>query len=174
MRPPRAAGPSEEYRALPAAVQAVLSTGRYGQLVADKDDGPGVRVSLVGAYKLLSREGDAWKFISEVQWVGMGSMLVKVSPSAEAFKRHLQAQGFESKWLAASGKDLWGLRKTVGGVGLHIRGKSTDEVEVHFDLHPPKWYALIGLWHVIMDKWARGLTVTPATLKRALGLEKDL
>jgi hypothetical protein len=174
MRPRRAASPGEEYRTLPAAVQAVLDAGRYGQLVADKDDGPGVRVSLVGVHKLLSREGDVWKLISKVQWVGMGSMLVTVSPSAEAFKHRLQAQGFESKWLAASGKDLWGLRKTVEGVGLHIRGKGADEVEIHFDLHPPKWYALFGLWHVIMDKWARGLTVTPSTLKKALGLENEL
>lgn len=152
----------------------MLGASRYRQLVADPKDGPGVRVTLVGTHKLLSRQGNAWRLISQVQWVGMGSMLVQVSPSGEAFKRYLQSQGFESKWIAASGSDLWGLRKTVEGVGLHVRGKTADVVEVHFDLHPPKWYALFGLWHVIMDKWARRLTVTPRTLKKALGLEREL
>lgn len=171
---PPAAGVDVEYQSLPAPVQAVVDEDRYRTLVADPTDGPGVRVTLVGAYRMLSRLGNLWGLIDEVKWVGTGGMNVWVSPSAEAFKRRLEAEGFESSWFARRGADLWGLRKTVEGVGLHIRGKSADVVEIHFDLSPPRWWALFGLWHKIQDDWRRGKTVTPATLRKALRLEAEL
>jgi hypothetical protein len=162
------------YKTLPAAVQKVLSESDYRRWVADESDGPGVRVTLVGAHKLLSKQGDAWRFISTIQWVGMGTMDVTVSPSPQAFKRHMEAQGFASTWFAAAGSDLWGLRKTVEGVGIHIRGQPRDVVNIHVDLHPPKLSAASAAWHWVMDKQLRGYTVTPKTLKRALGLEREL
>lgn len=169
MRPLKAA-----YKTLPEAVQDVLSESDYRRWVADEKDGPGVRVTLVGAHRLLSRQGDAWRFISTIQWVGMGTMDVNVSPSPQAFKRHMETQGFVSMWFAATGSDLWGLRKTVEGVGIHIRGQPKDVVNIHVDLHPPKLAAASAVWHWIMDKQLRGYTVTPKTLKRALGLEREL
>lgn len=148
--PPRATGqPIHDYTTLPGDVQAKIGQGVYHQLVANKTNGPGVRVTLVGTYKILSRQGGAWAAIGRVEWVGTGNMRVWVS-SAEDYKRLLQQHGFESKWYAANPEDLWGLRKTVDGVGLHVRGQSQNLVEIHFDLHPPKWYALlacgIGSW----------------------------
>jgi hypothetical protein len=55
-----------------------------------------------------------------------------------------------------------------------VRGKGHENVEIHVDLQPPKWWALFGLWHWIMDDVRRQRTVTPETIRAALHLEREL
>jgi hypothetical protein len=157
-------------KGLPLAVQIKIDA----KTTLDPDS----RVMLIGAYKILSRMGYAWGLISRVRWVGSSSMLVETN--GEEFRRFLDSQGVRSRWWEFSRRrskgDLWGARKTVDGVGLHVRGKAADEVEIHFDLSPPAWWwwPLSGLWHWIWDDWQRGKSVTPQRLRKALRLEQRI
>ncbi len=162
------------YNTLPPDVQSICDEQAFNGWVADPKAGPGVRVTLIGIYRLMEKAGFNWGKVPEVQWVGTGNLLLTPGEPLDAFREHLLSIGFKDEWIAKGRKDIWGLRRTVGDVGLHIRAKRDDQVEFHIDLHPPKWWALLGFWHVIMDDWARGITHTPAKLAEALHLEKEL
>ena len=160
------------YNTLPPPVQSICDEQAFNNWVAK--DGPGVRVTLIGIYRLMEKIGFNWGKVPEVRWVGTGGLTLTPGEPLEAFREHLLSIGFKDVWLAKGTKDIWGLRRTVDAVGLHVRAKRDDLIEFHIDLHPPKWWALFGLWHAIMDKWLRGITHTPAELAKALHLEKEL
>ena len=161
------------YHTLPPDVQSICDEQAFNEWVADRKNGPGVRVTLIGIYRLMEKIGFNWK-AADVNWVGTAGLLLEPGVPLEAFREHLLSIGFKDVWLAKGKQDIWGLRRIVGAVGLHVRAKRADKVEFHIDLHPPKWWALFGLWHLIMDKWARESTHTPAKLAEALHLEKEL
>ena len=158
------------YDTLPEPVKALIDEGTY-RSYEKGENGPGVRVTLVGIHKLIPAVVQDPP-LKKITWVGTANMLVEPA-SASTFRKSLEEQGFRDEWLAGH-KARWGLRKTVAGVGVHVKQKRDGRTEIHLDLVPPKWYALFGLWHWIQDELRRKKTVTPATVAKALGLEKEL
>ena len=141
-------------------------------------DGPEPRVVVMGVYRMLKRMGYVWGLVERIKWVGESNMLVEVTNPQE-FKLALEGQGFTASWFPTGGpftswKFRWGLRKTIDGVGLHVKCPKYGPVEIRFDLWPPKWWQLLGLWHLIMDNSFRKQTVTSKRLRRALRLEGRL
>ena len=162
------------YATLPPAVKTICDQQDFDNWTADQKKGPGVRVALIGIHNLMERAGLDWGRVRKVTWAGSSNLVVAPAESLQDLQKNLLSAGFRDEWLAKSAADLWGLRKTIGSIGLHIRGKSDGQAEFHIDLNPPRWWALLGLWHVIMDSWLRESTHTPDKVEKALTQEKAL
>jgi hypothetical protein len=148
--------PAGMYQALPPEVQVKITRQRFAECVSDEGSAARAAWTLIRLYTLLIQDADPWTGISQITWVGTATMLVSVS-SGDDYKRLLEKRGFRDEWWARDKDkgDLWGLRKTVAGLGLHIRGKSNVGVEIHLDSTPPTWTTFAQ--HKIIDDWLRGI-----------------
>lgn len=114
-----------------------------------------------------------WRHIKEITYVGKSGVM-DFKPIAEnALRVDLKARGYTDAYLAKRGPNRWGLREQMSkGASLHWRGLSDGKVNVHIDLHPPKF---TGFMHWFMDSLRRGSTHTPEKLQAGVErLGKDI